>query len=55
MKHDKLEQWAHEHAEDVEIMYHEHRLMSLRAVIVEAEHRRGAHRAVRRALPIEQP
>ena len=46
MKRDKLEQWAHEHAEDVEIMYHEHRLVTLADVVKEAEHRRGARRLV---------
>lgn len=41
MKRDKLDTWAHEHAEDVEIMYWEHRLVSLVEVVKEGERRRS--------------
>ena len=40
MKRDKLEQWAHEHAEDIEIMYHEGMVNGLVGVIAEAGARR---------------
>ena len=39
-KRSELRENQHREAEDIEIMYHEHRLMSLVEVVKEAERRR---------------
>lgn len=42
MKRDKLDTWAHEHAEDIELMYWEHGLRDLRDVEAEGVRRAAA-------------
>jgi len=42
MNYDKLKRWAHGHAEDIELMYHEQRLITLADVVMEAVRRKGA-------------